>query len=415
MERNHIDVVCEPANNISSYLRIHNGEKTYHYLICDKYVVFTSLDLFWHCRGDGTCKHVIALLFGVVDMADQVYVAPTEQACVWTRPGVSSSSVLVRDIQPSASEDDAADVTSYASVQLRVSPDELRRRLGILLEGTNSLMLTTLDPPEPAADPSQVAPPSPLPTSTPTLMQLAPECASAQELISKLQTIYTTDVCEAIRSKSMAQSESPVWQQYRKGRLTASLFYQAGAYKGGDIFNSVTKSVLQLYGNFSTEATRYGLAAEKPARDIYKQRHIEFHPDVSVLETGLHISPDYPYLGASPDGLIQCSTCGFGVIEIKSPFKYRNATWQEAAQDTANGCSIEGNSLRVKRHSRWMYQIQGQMMITGASYCDFVLNAQTMMATRISRDEVLISQLRDDLRHFFVRFIFPALKEMNQS
>ena len=103
-----------------------------------------------------------------------------------------------------------------------------------------------------------------------------------------------------------------------------------------------------------------------------------------------------------PDGLIQCSACGFGVIEVKSPFKYRNATWQEAAQDTANGCSIEGDSLRLKRHSPWMYQINRQMMITGASYCDFVLNAQTMMATRISRNEVFISQLWDDLRHFLL-------------
>ena len=35
---------------------------------------------------------------------------------------------------------------------------------------------------------------------------------------------------------------------------------------------------------------------------------------------GLVISPQYPYLGASPDSFTQCEFGGDGIIEIKCPF-----------------------------------------------------------------------------------------------
>ena len=38
------------------------------------------------------------------------------------------------------------------------------------------------------------------------------------------------------------------------------------------------------------------------------------------------ISSDYPFLGASPDGLVSCDCCGEGLVEIKCPFRYRNMT-----------------------------------------------------------------------------------------
>ena len=40
------------------------------------------------------------------------------------------------------------------------------------------------------------------------------------------------------------------------------------------------------------------------------------HLNLTITDRGLVIHPDYPYLGATPDGFVKCSCCGCGVIEI---------------------------------------------------------------------------------------------------
>lgn len=48
------------------------------------------------------------------------------------------------------------------------------------------------------------------------------------------------------------------------------------------------------------------------------------HECFSLQSAGLQVSTKFPYLGALPDGIISCSCCGTGLLEIKCPYKYRN-------------------------------------------------------------------------------------------
>ena len=41
------------------------------------------------------------------------------------------------------------------------------------------------------------------------------------------------------------------------------------------------------------------------------------HEDMKVVKCGLFRSVDHPFLGASPDGIVQCSCCGHGICEVK--------------------------------------------------------------------------------------------------
>ena len=41
------------------------------------------------------------------------------------------------------------------------------------------------------------------------------------------------------------------------------------------------------------------------------------HSTLMVLDTGLVINPEYPHLGASPDGIVFCACCG---KETKCPY-----------------------------------------------------------------------------------------------
>ena len=45
------------------------------------------------------------------------------------------------------------------------------------------------------------------------------------------------------------------------------------------------------------------------------------------------IHPKWSHISASPDGLVDCTCCGEGVVEIKCPFCHRNDGIQDAAKD----------------------------------------------------------------------------------
>ena len=61
---------------------------------------------------------------------------------------------------------------------------------------------------------------------------------------------------------------------------------------------------------------------------------IKEHPGLSVCKSGLVIHPLYPYMGASPDGLIKCRCCGPGVLEVKCPFSCKDKSFTEATAGT---------------------------------------------------------------------------------
>ena len=50
-----------------------------------------------------------------------------------------------------------------------------------------------------------------------------------------------------------------------------------------------------------------------------------------MTDSGLVINCQWPYMGASPDGIIKCKCHGKGVLEIKCPFCHKVASIKGAA------------------------------------------------------------------------------------
>lgn len=62
------------------------------------------------------------------------------------------------------------------------------------------------------------------------------------------------------------------------------------------------------------------------ARNLYEKKYVSEHKSGKLKPTGLIVDPNVPFLGASPDGILQCKCCGTGVLAIKCPYKFRNYT-----------------------------------------------------------------------------------------
>ena len=43
------------------------------------------------------------------------------------------------------------------------------------------------------------------------------------------------------------------------------------------------------------------------------------HEDLRMSSCGFYVCTKYPYLGVSPDAVVECKRCGKGVVEVKCP------------------------------------------------------------------------------------------------
>ena len=54
----------------------------------------------------------------------------------------------------------------------------------------------------------------------------------------------------------------------------------------------------------------WGCDHESQAKIDYELTMLDHHTNFSITASGLFVNPQYPHLGASPDGIITCSCCG---------------------------------------------------------------------------------------------------------
>lgn len=136
---------------------------------------------------------------------------------------------------------------------------------------------------------------------------------------------------------------------------------------------------------------------------MYKAHVAMQHRDFMVEDSGLIINPDYPHLGASPDGKIKCSCCGMGILEIKCPYCKRGDTHEQAAEDKDFCLQNMGGQISLKRNHMYFYQVQAQLNISSSEYCDFVVLTQdnTLFIERIVKDADFFQQALENVTSFF--------------
>lgn len=132
----------------------------------------------------------------------------------------------------------------------------------------------------------------------------------------------------------------------------------------------------ETYSNF---AMQRGIELEDEARKYY-----EMDKNVEIEQVGFCLSDDGTY-GCSPDGLVYPED-GHGLVEIKCPLAH-----------THIGYLIDG-----KMPSTYFQQVQGQILVTGADWCDFISYYPGVkpFLIRVKKDEVFIKKLENELKLF---------------
>ena len=78
-----------------------------------------------------------------------------------------------------------------------------------------------------------------------------------------------------------------------------------------------------LDDKFTNDAVNWGLDKEKIAVAAYMEKMQELSKEFKVSKVGLVLNTEWPFLGATPYGLISCQCCGQVVLEVKCPYSCR--------------------------------------------------------------------------------------------
>lgn len=119
---------------------------------------------------------------------------------------------------------------------------------------------------------------------------------------------------------------------------------------------------------------------------------------------GLVVHPNAPWLGAVPDGLVYDpkEKHSFGLVNIKC------VQFQSFTECRFLVCRY--GVLQVKRNHSCYWRIQGEMLVTGTSWCDlFVFSRTDMLVQRIYRDSAIINGMKKKLHDFFFCHYLPSL------
>ncbi len=171
---------------------------------------------------------------------------------------------------------------------------------------------------------------------------------------------------------------SPEWDALRRGRFTCSTF--------GDLFmKETTKGYQEIINkvvferisgespeSYSNQFMERGKELEPIARQAYELETFNKVQEVGFIEYD-------EYIGGSPDGMIGDN----GILEIKCP------KWN----------TLVGYILEDAIPKDYMYQMQGNLFVSGRDYCDFYVfhpKFKTILR-RVDRDEKMIKDIQNRL------------------
>ena len=203
------------------------------------------------------------------------------------------------------------------------------------------------------------------------------------------------------------QSESLIWKDMRLGRITASVVHDVLHTKIDKPSKSLVQKLCYKQPIINSPALSWGIINESTALQSYENLIKDVHKDLSITKSGLLLSSDYHFLGASADAICECECHGKWLIEVKCPYKHREAKDVSECLLDKNFCLDSFGKL--KQTHRYMTQIQMQLYIYKVERCDLVVwTPNFCVSNEVIRDPNFVENI-PKLVDFFRKVIAPEL------
>jgi putative phage-type endonuclease len=196
-------------------------------------------------------------------------------------------------------------------------------------------------------------------------------------------TTFTTE------DRIAVEQGTPEWHELRRGKVTASrvadILAKTKSGASASRQNYLIELALQrttktIEPSYTNAALEWGTATEPQARVAYEVATHNFVDQVPFVD-----HPTIKGFGCSPDGLV-----GEGLIEIKCP---NSATHWEYFKYN-------------RPPQKYVIQMQAQMAVTGAKWCDFVSfdprmpERSQLLIVNVPRDDAFIAEMEAEIKQF---------------
>ncbi|XP_043975845.1 uncharacterized protein LOC122832807 [Gambusia affinis] len=255
---------------------------------------------------------------------------------------------------------------------------------------------------------------------TPDQVPLEPRAELDRNLLQQVEVL------------TRGQSTNQAWFNWRKNRITASVAHRIAHSR---FVNGKSKAPPLSYlaaitgegPKVQTRAMTWGI--EKEAEVVRRYQTLKsaaLGRPVQVLECGLFIDGQRPWLAASPDGIVVDKRSGRRLLclEVKCPYKHRHQSVEDACRDDPAFCLqlLDGDTpgqapvYALKKSHSYFTQIQVQLAVTGLSRADLVVF--TLVETAIvpvTFDPDLWEETVSKLEVFYKEAVLPHLRQKMQQ
>ena len=237
-----------------------------------------------------------------------------------------------------------------------------------------------------------------------------PEILTKSEEVFKSLSI-TSEQVKAVEQNTREQSNSKTWFRQRAARITASRFKAAVRTDLTQPSQSLIKIICYPENHcFKTKATQWGCTHEQDALKAYKLQEESHHRGFKLSSSGFLISTEYPHMGASPDGLVNCDCCERRVIEVKCPYSCTNKSFLEATAESTFFLQETDGKFSLKHNHAYYYQIQLQMKFCGTTVGDFIVwRENELVIDRVPINDEFLTTALQKATKLYIYGILPEV------
>lgn len=344
------------------------------------------------------CKHVVALLLGVVQMAEEkkIILQPTctQQLQSFHRPRKAyfGTPLKCKDL-PSVR--DKLDSISFEPFPIKEDDyDTYKRQYNNRVQNLCINFCGSFPSTMPFRQ--TIMPANPYGVVWDHCYVSNPEEDMLRQLkVFQVSEEEITRIEEATRN----QADDALWHTLRRSHLTASNFYNICTCLSEQAKVNLAQRIINPI-QVTSKYLQHGKDYELKALSICQKIGVE------VKKCGLFLCKPYPFLGASPDGLIGDDA----VLEIKCPYNQRYMT---ISADTMPFLKKDDfGNLYLQESHKFYYQIQGQMYITNRRYAKLLIYTfKEICIIDIPRNDQFIEGMICKLKIFYNSYFKSALLE----
>ena len=255
-----------------------------------------------------------------------------------------------------------------------------------------------------------------------TVLELSAACKSETASFEEFSTSFTkkfkitAEEAKHLEKITREQSDSEVWREHRKGRVTAS---NAKVFTAKVVDNKVSgkvsssiKTALGYYFPAKTKALEWGIQREAATCKLVFDQMKKNHKGLKCTGCGIFVSSDYPHISATPDRLLDCKCCGKIPLEVKNPWSGRYMSIEQYLELKCSCLFMRNGHVILRPKHPYYYQVQTHMLATGCKSCVFCVNTWHKKGLHIEvihHDDTVMQEIVTKSLVFFNSVILPEL------